>query len=121
MNTSPVTPSIAAATTDRACTSSPTLVRSENTGASHTCRGLVEVGAGFAGSGLAHAEALKYADRGMVHVEGLGPDLFKVQLLKAVSQSGAGGDQPEAAAPDGAGPAEEAELAAVRLLTFRAT
>jgi integrase len=37
-NTSPVTPSIAAATTDLACTSSPTLVRSENTGASHTCR-----------------------------------------------------------------------------------
>ena len=31
---SPVTPSIAAAATDRACTSSPTLVRSENTGAS---------------------------------------------------------------------------------------
>ena len=31
---SPVCPSIAAATTDRACTSSPTLVRSENTGAS---------------------------------------------------------------------------------------
>jgi hypothetical protein len=29
---SPVTPSIAAATTDRACTSSPTLVRSGNTG-----------------------------------------------------------------------------------------
>ena len=36
-NTSPVTPSIAAATTNRACTSSPTLVRSVNTGAS-TCR-----------------------------------------------------------------------------------
>src|SRR3954464_3776764 len=35
---SPVTPSIAAATTDRACTSSPTLVRSVNTGASHECR-----------------------------------------------------------------------------------
>src|SRR4029079_8434138 len=33
-NSSPVTPSIAAAATDRACTSSPTLVRSENTGAS---------------------------------------------------------------------------------------
>src|SRR5262245_42893543 len=31
---SPVTPSIAAAATDRACTSSPTLVRSVNTGAS---------------------------------------------------------------------------------------
>src|SRR5680860_737460 len=37
-NTSPVSPSIAAATTDRACTSKPTLVRSVNTGASHTCR-----------------------------------------------------------------------------------
>ncbi|MFB9072714.1 hypothetical protein ACFFX0_16520 [Citricoccus parietis] len=35
---SPVTPSIAAAATDRACTSSPTLVRSVNTGASHNCR-----------------------------------------------------------------------------------
>src|SRR3954469_20125923 len=35
---SPMTPSIAAATTDRACTSSPTLVRSLNTGASHECR-----------------------------------------------------------------------------------
>ncbi len=35
---SPVTPSIAAAATDRACTSSPTLVRSINTGASHNCR-----------------------------------------------------------------------------------
>jgi len=33
LNTSPVCPSIAAATTDRACTSSPTLVRSRNTGA----------------------------------------------------------------------------------------
>src|SRR3954465_2499750 len=37
-NSSPVTPSIAAAATDRACTSSPTLVRSVNTGASHNCR-----------------------------------------------------------------------------------
>ena len=36
--TSPVTPSIAAAATERACTSSPTLVRSVNTGASHHCR-----------------------------------------------------------------------------------
>ncbi len=35
---SPVTPSIAAATTDQACTSSPTLVRSIHTGASHECR-----------------------------------------------------------------------------------
>jgi putative transposase len=35
---SPVTLSIAAATTDGACTSSPTLVRSVNTGASHNCR-----------------------------------------------------------------------------------
>jgi hypothetical protein len=34
----PVTRSIAAAATDRAWTSSPTLVRSENTGASHACR-----------------------------------------------------------------------------------
>jgi len=34
VNTSPVTPSIACATTDRACTSRPTLVRSMNTGAS---------------------------------------------------------------------------------------
>ena len=34
-HSSPVTPSIAAAATDRACTSSPTLVRSVNTGASH--------------------------------------------------------------------------------------
>jgi hypothetical protein len=38
LNTSPVVPSIAAAATDRACTSSPTLVRSMNTGASHNCR-----------------------------------------------------------------------------------
>src|SRR5271165_1712642 len=37
-NTSPVTLSIAAAATERACTSSPTLVRSVNTGASHHCR-----------------------------------------------------------------------------------
>src|SRR3954465_1228051 len=37
-NNSPVTPSIAAAATDPACTSSPTLVRSVNTGASHNCR-----------------------------------------------------------------------------------
>src|SRR5665647_2792642 len=36
LNTSPVTPSIAAAATDRACTSRPTLVRSVNTGASLT-------------------------------------------------------------------------------------
>src|SRR3954452_5711721 len=36
--TFPVTPSIAAAAIDRACTSSPTLVRSVNTGASHNCR-----------------------------------------------------------------------------------
>jgi hypothetical protein len=35
---SPVTPSIAAAAIDRACTSRPTLVRSVNTGASHNCR-----------------------------------------------------------------------------------
>ena len=34
MNTSPVTPSIACATTDRACTSRPTLVHSMNAGAS---------------------------------------------------------------------------------------
>lgn len=32
LNTSPVCPSIAAATTDRAFTSSPTLARSQNTG-----------------------------------------------------------------------------------------
>src|SRR4029079_6466924 len=37
LNNSPVTPSIADATTDLACTSSPTLVRSVNTGASHNC------------------------------------------------------------------------------------
>jgi hypothetical protein len=37
-NSSPVSPTIAAAATDRACTSSPTLVRSVNTGASHNCR-----------------------------------------------------------------------------------
>ena len=36
--TSPVTLSIAAAATERACTSRPTLVRSVNTGASHHCR-----------------------------------------------------------------------------------
>jgi hypothetical protein len=35
---SPVSPSIAAADTERAWTSSPTLVRSEVTGASHICR-----------------------------------------------------------------------------------
>ena len=34
LSTSPVSPSIAAATTDRACTSRPTLVRAVNTGAS---------------------------------------------------------------------------------------
>lgn len=36
-NTSPVMPSITART-DRGCTSRPTLVRSVNTGATHTCR-----------------------------------------------------------------------------------
>src|SRR5690242_21059840 len=37
LNTSPVRPSRPVATTDRACTSSPTLVRSEITGASYDC------------------------------------------------------------------------------------
>jgi 3-hydroxyisobutyrate dehydrogenase-like beta-hydroxyacid dehydrogenase len=47
-NKSPVTPSIAAAATDRACTSSPTLVRSVNTVASHNCRiGRANYPAGF--------------------------------------------------------------------------
>src|SRR4051794_11049291 len=41
-NTSPLRPSIAAATTERACTSRPTLVRSQNTGASFTPVGKTE-------------------------------------------------------------------------------
>src|SRR6476659_4991268 len=43
-NTSPLRPSIAAATTERACTSRPTLVRSQNTGASFTPVGKAEHG-----------------------------------------------------------------------------
>src|SRR6476660_2758323 len=43
-NTSPLRPSIAAATTERACTSRPTLVRSQNTGASFTPVGKTEHG-----------------------------------------------------------------------------
>lgn len=52
----------------------------------------------------------------MVRVEGLGPDLVKVQLLETVSQPGPGGRRPEATTPDGARPDEEAELPAVRLV-----
>src|SRR6478672_4739535 len=43
-NTSPLRPSIAAATTERACTSRPALVTSQNTGASFTPVGKAEHG-----------------------------------------------------------------------------
>src|SRR6185503_17379851 len=84
-NTSPLRPSIAAATTERACTSRPTLVRSQNTGASFTPVGKTEHGTALGNPRdcVSEAPASNYSIPRVVTPYGLRPRAGLLRLRRA--------------------------------------